>query len=228
MTEFYGPYNKARKCWVAKTKDNAFCMRPHTFDLVQSGNDKLLYVTAAGATTAADNECHACSGNIGYFVLDLNGGKMTVRAKSDLFLEDGSNGAPTPEDSIHVRQIGKDGVYGWTEDTFWMGQGISVERTQVLASVGDQVRTLGWLPRSYNDDGDCENGKRISNNEPCSNFSFEASFDTAAPHQRFANIILRGTGSLRGEPFSETYSVTFDEKSFSYKLPKNLPEEAQD
>jgi hypothetical protein len=228
MAEFYGPYDKAKKCWISNTSDGQYCMRPHTLQTIMQDGKKRLFLSAAGSIDkpGEPNDCHACAGSIGYFVLDATGEKLSVIARSKPYLDDGSYGRATPEDRINVRQIGPDENYGWVAEGFWMGQGIEVENFQVFGVIGDQVRSLGSVSKSYSDQGNCdENGKLITSGEPCSEFRFEATFDTSKP-DRFSPIILRSTGLLNGQMFEQTFTSTFDESQFLYQRPPGLPEQA--
>jgi hypothetical protein len=219
----YGPYDKQKKCWIGKSKDRSFCMRPNTLERVQVGGRPMVFLTANGAVIDPNNECHACPGNIGYFVLDASGPTLLVTAKGDPFLESGSYGQAPGEGAVKIRQIGPGGTYGWTQETSYTGQGVTATNMIVKAVVGDQVRSIGGALIGYNDDGNCEDGKSLTSGKACTNVTFEATFDTAAK-DRFSPIVLRSTGLYEGEVFDKTFVAKFDEKSFLYVEPADLPE----
>lgn len=219
MTEVYGPYDKAKKCWVMRHEGEDFCMRPHTFETVTGAGGPEYYLTVAGAVTGKPegNDCHACNGNIGFFVLKPAGEKLAIAAQSEKLLTIGAYGQVPSEDVISVRTIGAGDAKGWVVEVFDMGQGITVTLNQVHAVIGDQVRTIGVLPKSYSNDGtECES--------KCTEVQLQATFDTSKP-DRFSPVILRTSGQLDGEVFSRTFVAAFDEKSFSYVLPADFPSE---
>jgi hypothetical protein len=214
MTSYYGPYDKTRKCWIATSDGQSYCMRPHSLD--KSG-DKL-FITVAGAVSSKEggNDCHVCNGNIGFFVLEPNGTKFALTAQSDKLLEIGVYGSAPAEEKVNLRTISSNGSIGWVVETFDFGQGINVEFYQIKGIVGDQVRTLGALPKLFsNADAEC--------GDECTEIALEATFDTSKP-DRFAPVVLRAAGSLKGAAFAKTYVAVFDETEFKYKLPDDVPE----
>jgi hypothetical protein len=219
MTEVYGPYDKLKKCWVMQHEGEDFCMRPHTFETVTAAGGPQYYLTVAGAVSGRPegNDCHACNGNIGFFVLRPAGEKLAIAAQSEKLLTIGAYGQVPSEDVISVRTIGAGDAKGWVVEVFDMGQGITVTLNQVHAVIGDQVRTIGVLPKSYSNDGtECDT--------KCTDVQLQATFDTSKP-DRFSPVVLRSSGQVNGEIFSKTFVAEFDEKSFSYVLPADVPEE---
>ncbi len=224
MAELYGPYSKSKKCWISKHQDETFCMRPHTLTAVKQNGKTRLLLSVAGRVAKDGNDCHACTGNIAYYVLDPSGERMAIIAQSEPYLASGAWGAPFPEDRIRVSQIGPNDSFGWVAEGFWMGQGNSVENYAIMGVVGDKVRELGTLPKSYSNEGNCENGKNLMSGDPCSSYAFELTFDTSKP-DRFSPAILRVTGTNKGVSLAATYMASFDEKEFVYKLPADMPED---
>ena len=225
MTATYGTYNKQMKCWVSGDSTGKYCMRPHSFETIDVGSRKQIFATVAGAIISKDgNDCHACNGNIGFFVLDASGKNLNIIAQSARYKPDGVNGRAPSAEGIKLRLIGPNGNYGWTVDNFDFGQGVAIEATTIKGVIGDQVLSLGTVPKSFNNDEDCEDNKTISSGEPCSDYKYEASFDTAKPN-RFSPIILRSTGVLKGDTYTKTFIVPFDEKTFLYQLPKELADQ---
>jgi hypothetical protein len=218
MTSFYGPYDSNRKCWVVLSEGSRYCMRPHTLN---KSADKY-FITAAGAVTDREggNDCHACNGNIGFFVLEPNGTNFKVTAQGDRLLNIGVYGKAPAEDKVSLRAISSNGSTGWMVETFDFGQGISVEFYQVKGIVGDQVRTLGTLPKLFSDtETDCGN--------TCTEIAIEATFDTAKPDP-FAPVILRAEGTFKGEAFTKTFTAVFDQTEFKYRLPDDMPNVLKD
>jgi hypothetical protein len=225
MKRQYGPFDTQKKCWVGHSKGESYCMKPNTLERVKIGGKPMVFLTANGGVVTEpdkDNACHACSGNIGYFVLDASGSSLLLTAKGDPYLESGSYGQAPGKDAVKVRQIGPHETYGWTEERSDMGQGINMTIMVVKAVVGDQVRSLGGVLTSFDDNESCENNVNLTTGKACTNVTFEATFDTAAKG-RFSPLVLRSSGDYEGETFNRTFTAKFDKKTFLYVEPKDLP-----
>lgn len=219
MTEVYGPYDKGKKCWLMRHEGDDFCMRPHTMETVTGAEGSEYFLTVAGAVTgkAEGNDCHACNGNIGFFVLKPSGEKLAIAAQSEKLLAIGVYGNAPSADVISVRTIGAGNAKGWVVEVFDMGQGITVTQNQIHAVIGDQVRTIGTLPKTYSDaETECE--------AKCTDVQLQETFDTSKP-DRFSPVILRSSGLLKGELFDKTFVAVFDEAQFRYVLPADIPDE---
>jgi hypothetical protein len=223
MREYGGAYNKEKKCWEAKIKGADYCLRPHTFALVTEKGARRIYLSVSAPGT---DQCHGCMGFIEFMVLDVGAERMRIAARSERVIESGSYGAPPAEDGISVRQITSDDGYGFLVDHGWTGQGITLVRTEVLGVIGDQVRSIGTLPKLYDDSGNCEGGKNFGSGRPCSTYEYAITFDTQAKG-RFAPVIFQPTGFYEGQTIGGNYVAKFDETKFKYILPKSLPESAE-
>jgi hypothetical protein len=228
MAEIYGAYNKEKKCWLRTVGSETFCMRPHTLNEIETVAGRKLFITAAGGLDAPESEtfCHACNGNIGYFVFDASGSELKLAAQSDPLEPAGTYGSPPGEDRIRVVRIGPNENYGWITEIFDMGQGISVEFYQVRGIEAQTIKFIGQLPKSYSDEGDCENGQRTMGQGKCSSFSFDLAFDGSKP-DRISPVVLRASGVLAGELFEKSFAVPFDYSTGAYELPPDLPEQVR-
>lgn len=111
MTGVYGPYDKARKCWIGKKDAEKFCMRPHRLNKAKVGGSVMLFLAVGGAPVDGLGG-HVTPGNLGLLVLAPKGGNLELIAQNDLYEEMGSWGAVPAEEGFKVLQIGPDN-YGW-------------------------------------------------------------------------------------------------------------------
>ncbi len=51
MTDYFGRYDKAAKCWQARIDGERFCMRPHRFDSVYRRDLQTLFVVVGGQSS---------------------------------------------------------------------------------------------------------------------------------------------------------------------------------
>ena len=116
MSATYGSYDKRQKCWVSSDSTGNYCMRPHTIKTVDVSGRKQIFATVAGAIISKEgNDCHACNGSIGLFVLDASNKIFDIIAQSGHYRTDGSNGRAAAKEAIKVRLIGPNSDYwfGW-------------------------------------------------------------------------------------------------------------------
>lgn len=222
MREFYGPYSKADKCWIASHEGKSYCMRPGALSKVAGKDGAASYFVAVMGKPLGDASCHACTGNVGLFVLRPSGTYLGLQAQSDRYVELGAWGEPPADDSYAVRLFGADDNYGWVISTGYTAQGETSEGATLYGVIGDQVKEVGYLPLSFDDNGNCENHVNTGTNLPCSDYKFEPVFDSDSSSSKFAPIVLRASGTKQGKTFDQTFTILFDEKSAYYKLPPEL------
>lgn len=227
MAGFYGKYDKAHKCWISRSDGADYCMRPHTLHRVSDGAATLYFLVVGGNTLGGDNECHACTGVLGLLVLSDARPQLAIVARGPRFMAYGSWGRIPPEENFTIHRLGQPANFAWTVEGSWTGQGITVSWTDILGLIGGEVRSLGHLPRSFSDAGNCDNGVNMMTQEKCSEVEFDTLFETAKTGQPFASITLKGSGTLKGEPFTASYAVDFDSKAMLYPTPAGLPQEIQ-
>ncbi len=145
-------------------------------------------------------------------------------AANNLHEEIGSFGEIPPKDQFEVREIGPDEDYGWIATTGWMGQGISISSTNVYARVDDTIKLIGTLPAHFDDQGNCENGKLLTDGGPCSDYDFEIGFDTKLKSDRFYPALLGLRGNDQGTKTSREYTSRFDPLSFPIGKIDGLPQ----
>jgi hypothetical protein len=228
METYYGPYDKALKCWVARLGEDRVCMRPHRLDQVTVRGRNTLFLVIGGSRIGDDGELqqsHADSGRLGLVVLAETGRNLDLVARNDLKSPFGTFGALPAEDAFAVREIGPNETYGWVAEDGWMGQGVVITYNRIFAPVGDKVVQVGDLPSHYDNSGNCEEGKVIGSDTPCTDYSGELLFDSAASASRFYPIILKVTGSREGVVIDRAFTTEFDPGTFSYRKIEGLPEE---
>jgi hypothetical protein len=223
MGNFYGKYSKTQKCWVSKGEGKNWCMRPHTLNRVSDGTATHYYMAVSGQKLGDANDCHVCTGALGLFVLSDAKPTLAIVARSAKYMDYGSWGRVPPEESFAIHRLGPPANFAWTIENGWSGQGITVTSTEIFGIAGDQVKSLGQLPKSFSDQGNCENDINMMTKEKCSDVTFETLYESGMVTERFASITLKGSGTLKGQPFTESYRVNFDPATQGYPEPPNLP-----
>ena len=228
MEGYYGPYNKAKKCWVATLDGEQVCMRPHRLDQAVIHGANHLFLVIGGTVLGDDGEpqqSHADAGALGLIILKADGPSLTLVAKNDLHSAFGTSGAVPAEDQFELRQIGPDDTYGWLATNGWMSQGHLITSATIFTARGENIVSLGDIPNHYDNQGNCENGKTINDGKPCTDYSAALTFDTSGKSSRFYPVIMKITGTREGMTLDQTFTTIFDDQSFAYKPIKGLPEE---
>jgi hypothetical protein len=222
MSEFYGGYDKTKKCWTSKYQGKDYCMRPHKLDVVSAEGNKWLFAAIGGEQLDENGEpvlCHGCSGAMGLFVLSEAGSTLGIVAKNGLYEDFGSWGAVPDADQLAVRQLGAGGSYGWIISTGETHSGTTTGYYNLYGVVGDAIVSLGTIPAHFDDQGSCD--KR------CSDYSFELIVDASSGDQLFYPLVLRASGERKGRLFNNTYRLVFDKSSLMYRIPPDLPQEVK-
>lgn len=228
MEDYYGPYDKARKCWVASLQDEQVCMRPHRLDQVSIRGVDHLFLVVGGTVLGDDGqpmEAHVDAGALGLIVLKADGGRLSLVARNDLHEAFGTFGAVPAEDQFELREIGPDETYGWVATSGWMGQGHVITSASIFALRGDQVVSIGDIPNHYDNSGNCENGKTIGDGEPCTDYSATVSFDTSDKSAPFYPVVMKITGNRQGVVLDQSFTAKFDAAQHKYPAIEGLPEE---
>lgn len=228
MESYYGPYDKALKCWTARIAEDHVCMRPQRLDRITVRNSEHLFLAIGGTRIGQDGEfqtSHADSGVLGLLVLKADGPTLRLVAKNDLHAGFGSFGNPPSEESIAVREVGPNDTYGWVVSDGWMGQGHVITYSNILAPIGDTIVGIGSIPVHYDNSGNCENGKIIGSDTACTDYSGELLFDSADTSGRFYPLILKVTGTREGTVLDQAFTTSFDPGKLTYKAMQGLPEE---
>lgn len=169
MGDYYGPYDKARKCWVATLDGQQVCMRPHRLDEASIHGTNHLFLVIGGTVLGDDGEpqqSHADAGALGLIILKADGPSLKLVARNDLHTPFGTFGAVPVEDQFELRQIGPDDTFGWLATNGWMGQGHHITSATIFAARGEDIVSLGDIPNHYDNHGNCENGKTINDGKP--------------------------------------------------------------
>jgi len=213
MEQFYGGYDKARKCWIGKIGGERQCMYPHRLDTVSEGGTVRHYIVTGGYPMTGGrgpDGCHVCTGSLGLIVLEEAGKWLELAARNSLAEQSGSWGRIAPEENFRLREIG-DGRHGWTMETGWSGQGYNLGATVVYGVAGNDVIELGSIPVHADNSGTCGEGLRA-----CYVRSYEVVFDPGAGSSHY-DIVMRKTGEATEGP--DSFRVPFDEAALKYEIP---------
>lgn len=228
MQEYYGPYNATLKCWTARMGEDRICMRPHKLDRVTIKGTEHLFLAIGGPKLDENGEfrsAHVDSASLGLLVFRVEGDTLKLVAKNDLNTPVGSFGNVPGEESFALREIGPNGTYGWVIQDGWMGQGHVITYSNIFAPVGDTVVSIGSIPSHYDNSGNCEGGKVMGSETPCTDYSGELIFDSADTSGRFFPVILKVTGTREGTTLNQAATTKFDAGKLTYQPLQGLPEE---
>jgi len=213
MEAFYGPYDRALKCWVGTVDGQRQCMRPHRLDTVSDEAGTRFFIVTGGYPLGegdTHSDCHACAGSLGLIVLEDGGDRLGLVARNSLAEPAGAWGAAPPEESFRLRQTG-DGRHGWTMETGWSGQGYNLGTIVVFGIAGSDVIELGSIPVHADNSGICGDGFG-----DCYVRSYEVVFDPGAGGHHY-DIVMRKTGEATEGP--ESFRVPFDDAALTYEVP---------
>ena len=233
MEEFYGSYDRKAKCWRGKSRDSEavkLCMRPHKMQTVEQGGSTIYYLVFGGYAPGADgghDNCHACSGRVGMVMLETGeNGKMRLVARDSLGVAAGGWGDPPPEEAFELRRAGPADAdipnHVWVMETGYTGQGYTYISKVIYGAVGDRIEELADVPSGFDDQGNCDNGRNMMTEAPCSDFSAEISFRDM-PGKPYSDAILTYSGSDKGKQINTTYNLPFDGQTMRYSVPDDLP-----
>jgi hypothetical protein len=212
MVHFYGQYDPSRRCWAATISGDDYCMRPHRRDEATDGGVRHIFLVTAGPGPG-EHTCHVCSGSMGLIVLAERGGNLVLAAKNDLVEQRGTFGEVESEEAFRVQKIAPAGS-GWTVESSWQGQGLSVRGLTVYGLVGSEVRDLGYIPTFLDA---CETDEK-----PCGPYKFGFGFvETTAPFYD-VELVLAPDSEMPQGP--DRYRIPFDAQSMQYEVPGAVSE----
>lgn len=214
MTSLYGPYDRARKCWVGRESGTGYCMRPHRLERVAEGGAERLFVAVGGARLD-ETGCHACAGNMGLFVLDRRpDGSFELKSGSGRYVEFGSWGRVPDEEFFQVERIGPD-AHAWVIESGYTAQGYTAAGKSIFAPRGGTVAEIGHIP-TYMDE--CGSGR-----EPCSTYELNLTFEAGAGTEYF-DAVLRLAPDSDVPPLGNSFTIPFDATRGEYAVPEELAE----
>ena len=143
-------------------------------------------------------------------------------ARSEPYITDGTDGLPPSQQAFSLLRIGEPATYAWTVKVTSVFQGFAATDTHVYAVIGDQVKDAGSLRTGYSDTGLCENRTNVVRKEPCSDLSFEIAPEPGSA-SRYMPLVMTGSGTLKGEPYSGRFTVPIDTGKMIYADPPDLP-----
>ena len=228
MEGYYGPYDKARKCWTARIAADHVCMRPHRLDQVSIQGVNHLFLVIGGTfldESGQPRDAHVDSGAMGLIILKESGQSMKLVAKNDLHSPFGTFGSLPDEDQFSVREIGPNDTYGWVASSGWSGQGHTIASSTIFTAIGDTVVSLGNIPDHYDNMGNCENGKVMGQDIACTDYSSTLLFDSTDQGNRFFPIIVKVEGTREGAVIDQTFTTKFDATKLSYGKIEGMPKE---
>ncbi|MEP3439619.1 MAG: hypothetical protein ABJN75_22945 [Hoeflea sp.] len=218
MEEFYGSYDKRRKCWFGTVGSEKLCMRPHLVSTVSINNTPVHFVAMAGYAQDSDGgraECHGCSGKLGLVVLQQTNERLAVVARNGLADDVGSWGTVPPEEAFRVVGLGP-GNHGWLMEFYYTGQGYTEGGVGVFGAIGDRIVDLGFISTHSDNEGTCGEDLGV-----CYRHSYEILTDPAASGARFGDLIARKLESTNAAA-PETIRIPFAEQELKYQMPAAL------
>lgn len=218
MEEFYGPYSKRLKCWVAKNASENLCMRPHLLSSVPQDGTVTHYVVMAGYAIDPQGgraDCHACGGKLGLVVLRPQDDRLALVARNSLAEDAGSWGEVPSEEAFRVVRLGRD-AYGWLMEFYYTGQGYTEGGVSVSGPIGDKVVDLGFISTYSDNGGACGDGLGA-----CYTHKYEVLTDPIESDAQFADLLVRKVESTKADAQS-TFRVAFSHDELKYVAPEEL------
>jgi hypothetical protein len=214
MTTQYGDYDRDRRCWRTKyeLEGDVACMRPLRLD-ARAIQDEWRFYLVAGSRDL-DIAGHVSPGLIGLFIVSQRKDRYELIAALP-FEEIGSWGrAPEPE-AFRLVKFGDPSNWGWAIKTGYGNQGYWDETFSLYGGIPPVIGSLGWLPASHSDSGNCDGGKNMTTGQPCYSYEFRLSVDSSKTSP-FNPIILQGSGTKDGRPYSRRFWLPFDRTKQEY------------
>ena len=157
LTSIFGQFNNKYSCWIYLKDFKRYCYKIDRSDEITTKNGRRSYILTTAYSIdeqGKPNGCHGCPGLIGAFVIEERDGKMNLIA-GNKDIEIGSFGsAPTNWDFI---KLGPNDYWGWQNTSGYMYHGIAGSDYNILAPYGKTIRELAGIPKSFNNEGHCEN-----------------------------------------------------------------------
>ena len=230
MAHFYGPYDTKKRCWIGQSsldgRAGNYCMRPHKLETLTVDNLRTSYLVTAGYQINSDglrDSCHACPGFMGMAVLRSTMQSHIVLARNSMFESFGSWGQVPAEAQFFFHKLGPMDNYGWHVQSGWTGQGITQSWTSIFGKIDDQMRNIGTVPRAYDEEGNCKDGKHLQSGHPCSDYSYDIQIDTTDRQAKFHQLQLLLTGTQDGKTLNRSFRAKFDPTTNRYRLPDGIP-----
>ena len=218
MEEFYGPYSKRLKCWVAQSASGDLCMRPHLLSSVPQNGAVMHYVAMAGYAIEPQGgraDCHACGGKLGLAVFRPQDDRLALVSQNSLAEDAGSWGAVPSEEAFRVVRLGQ-GNHGWLMEFYYTGQGYTEGGVAVFGPIGDKIVDLGFISTHADNAGTCGDGLGA-----CYIHSYEVLTDPAGADAPFADLLARKVESSNADAAS-VFRVAFSKDELKYVAPESL------
>ena len=224
MTEYYGSYSKEHNCWISNHGGTNYCMKPAHLDIVGNDANRKILIAVSGPKLDEDGqpeECHACVGALGLFVLAEAGSQFRIVAKNGLFEDFGEYGG-APGDAFSVRKLGPQGSYAWLIKMEYGGFGSYSDVVQIYGVVGDGVVSLGSVTTRSRENDKGDESCDLTDGPRCTDISGDLVIDANSPAGTFYPLVLRASGIRQGQPFESTDRFVFDERALKYMAPQNM------
>lgn len=218
MEEFYGRYDKRRKCWIGQRSGETLCMRPHLLSVVREKDEDTIYVAMSGYAVTPEGghaDCHACGGKLGLVKLRPGGDRLALIARNDLSTNAGAWGRTPPEEAFRLVRLGPDN-YGWLMEFYYTGQGYTEGGVGVFGAIGDRIVDLGFISTHSDNQGTCGDGLG-----ECYTHSYEILTDPESATDRFGDLIARKIESPNPDAPS-TVRIPFSQSELKYLTPDAL------
>ncbi|MBB3225942.1 hypothetical protein FHW69_000532 [Luteibacter sp. Sphag1AF] len=210
MKDQYGDYVAKHHCWAFTYEGEDgrsvdYCMRAGKPQIVETPVGKVLYLMAASATDAGDDErfryAHAQSGLMGAFRIKLGGPQgwtYTARESGMAFGSSGDCGCSKAE----LVKVSANGNYGWLFTHGGVWQGTVVSLYALVAPVGNQFTNVSTIPQIAEDEQDAE-------------YALSIQSDANVTGMYPLKVVKTREGAK-----SQTFTVLFNTKTKTYVLPR--------
>lgn len=241
MEEFYGPYDRAMKCWVKPFIDpkgvkRPYCMRWLKLDRLPGyPNERLLVVTGG---FPIDWKCerghcddHPSRGAMGLIILDATKPSMTLVARNSLIEPADTYGRVPDETNVDVRQLNANGTFGWTVEFDQRHGDRWYTYKIVYGPIGDRIVELANVVNKmeiHNCNDENEPEKTIEAEQYSGKYEWNILFEMQYHGKKWYPLIIHQTGMKKYKYISNTYRFEFNSRIQTYEIPEAFPKEMND
>jgi len=214
----YGKYDSRTSSWITNHNGGSFSVVIRSIDRLQTESGVRIHVVAENVKSK-DYDCHACSGLLGLFILEIRDKETHVIASLPK-ISSGSWGEANG--GMWVR-LNNSGYYGYRIDGRDGNQGTFYAYTSIYAPYGKEFREILRLTTGYSDEG--------TGHFPSISYETKLRVDNLVKDAKFAPVVAEVSRttkqSEKAKEKKETFKWTlhFDEKTWEYKVPKDWPDE---
>ena len=215
LDQMYGAPDKSRGCRLVSAGSELYCIEIAHAAIKKTADGKRLYAVATGR---AINSAHVTPGLVQAFIVDDQGGKARLTAKSPRLQMGAWGEAP---DNWKLKLLGTKDNWGWTAHEHYQQMGFSIDETIFLGQHDGSIHRLAQVPTDYDDTGNCEDKKCERSR---SAFKASVRIESAPSSALFYPLLITVNGRYKGRQFnSTTWKMVFDENKHQYAYPEGWP-----